>query len=100
LSGPQAAAAVAVNGGVPSFNRQRGFQNAIADNGVGDLTLTLTEPLDTDLEGCVVTGLQNNAIGNIAVESVDATHLRIRTFSGGVATDLHFWIMVWRLPPV
>lgn len=41
-----AAAHVHFTGGAPAFTTQRGFDNTITDNGVGDVTLTLKDAYD------------------------------------------------------
>ena len=88
----------------PNYRRSRGFSGPIVRNGAGDLTLTLTDPIDA-LNGDlgIFTGINHNDYGTLSVEVVDATHLRVRTFglfdSSPIAADLDFWILLGEIGP-
>ena len=88
-------------GAAPFYLRQRGFAPAIVRTGAGDITLELREGLDlAGGNGICLSGLNGADAGRMAVQVVDATHLRIRTFDGaGVAADLSFWLALMPIGP-
>lgn len=87
-------------GGTPIFFIQRGFVNAILDNGVGDYTLTLETGLFTGLlatNGAIVEIIPD-AAGYIATEwsVLTATTFRVRLADQtDTLADTSFSIMVW-----
>lgn len=95
-------AVCSVTGGNPAvYNRQRGFTAAIARTGVGDHTFTLSEGLDlAGGNGVCLAGLNAALGGQIAVEPVSATQLRVRTFdAAGVAAERSFWLALMPIGP-
>ena len=91
-----------VTGGNPAtYNRQRGFAAGITRNGVGDHTLELSEALDlAGGNGLCLSGLNANQAGQLGVQVVDGTHLRVRTMdAAGVAADLSFWLALMPIGP-
>lgn len=97
--GPFAMASVDVAvGGPATFAVQLGFVKSIVYNGTGDTTLELKEPIDLDKEAIVHVTSQDDQAARIAVEPIDLTHLRVRTFQTGAASDKHYWISIWPFP--
>lgn len=95
-------ALASVTGGNPAtYNRQRGFAAAIVRNGAGDHTLELKEGLDlAGGNGVCLGGLNADQAGQIGIQVVDATHLRVRTMdAAGVAADLSFWLALMPIGP-
>lgn len=88
-------AAAHVDSGTGLFTKQEGFVGNPLKNGVGDWTLTYATAMNTD-QGVVLATVQDQGGAatrmNITVQSVDTTHVRVRTFSNGTASDQHFWI--------
>ncbi len=87
--------------GTPAYFFNRGFAAAITDNGVGDITLTLSQEQNLSTQGLV--SIQPNAATPIIVSAVPvgATGLRVRTWSATVANpavtaaaDASFWVRV------
>jgi hypothetical protein len=93
--------------GAPAFFTQRGFANpGFTRNGAGDYTLTLQDGVNTQTQGVVLMGVQNNAPALISVEFLTTTTLRVRTLSATTATppvlaaaDVDFWLMVMEAGP-
>ena len=95
-------ALASVLGGNPAtFVRQRGFAAAVLRNGVGDHTFTLTEGLDlAGGNGVCLSGLNGVVAGQLAVEVVSATQLRVRTLDAAAApADLSFWLALMPIGP-
>lgn len=80
----------------------RGFSSVLR-NGVGDYTLTMTIPLNTNESGNVQATIQDDggdaSRRNITVQSLSLTQLRVRTFRVGAASEEHFWISVMEISP-
>lgn len=82
-----------------TFTNQVGFVlgAGIVKNGIGDWTLEYQTPLNTDNNLVVLTIQDQGGSGqreNITGESVDDTHIRVRTFQAASAKDQHFWIEI------
>ena len=84
-----------------AFFVQRGFANpGFVRNGVGDYTLTLQDGVNTQTQGMVLQGIQNNAAAMIAVEFLTTTTIRVRTLtSAAAAADIDFWLVVLEAGP-
>lgn len=94
---------------VAGYFNQRGFTEASDDNplanGVGDVTLSLTNGVAFD--NCLITtGVNDNAFAAISVEFLTTTTLRTRTCSISTATppvvaaaNLNYWITVDEFSP-
>ena len=93
-------AAASLNSTTGLYTAQSGFVGNPVKNGVGDWTLQYSFAFDTDLGFCSATVQDQGGAGqreNITVQSVDNTHVRVRTFQAGAAKDQHFWIALGRI---
>lgn len=89
-----------VTAGTPAWGVQRGFADAITDNGVGDYSLTMSNAQALATAGVVHATIQGASTGEIAVEVVSATVLRVRIKdNAGMALDSSFWIRVIPVSP-
>lgn len=102
--GDLAFGAVVVTAGVPAFGGQRGFADAIIDNGVGDYTLTLSNAQALATAGIVSVTPAGAVPCGFAAEVASASTIRCRFFSLTVVpvvavVDVNFWIRVSPLSP-
>jgi hypothetical protein len=97
FQGRIAFASIKFTAGVPSFLSQSGdFDAAITDNGAGDVTLTLANPIDPD--EAIYTGSTRSAIaGAVTFKALTDTTIRvfIDDFTGtGADYDCDICILV------
>lgn len=91
---------VAVAGGVPTLQANRGF-SAVADNGAGDFTLTMDNAQALLTAGNVQATVAGALFGVVTCEVASATTIRCRVWdAAGMALDnVGFWIRVTPISP-
>lgn len=102
--GDLAVGAVVLTAGAPAFGGQRGFADAIVDNGVGDYSLTMSNAQALTTAGIVSVTPGGAVPCGWACEVVSAAVVRVRIFSLTVvpavaAVDVNFWIRISPLSP-
>lgn len=93
---------ITVTAGTPAFAVQRGFLDAITDNGVGDYSVTMTNAQAVNTAGIVLATVSGATPGTATVEAVSATVLRVRCFNLAnppAAADLNVWLRVTPISP-
>lgn len=105
--GDLALAGVTFTAGTPAYSSNRGFAAAITDNGVGDVTLVLSNEQNLVTAANVQVSIRGALPGLISWEAVSTTGIRIRTWSCSVgmdadtaAADLDFQVRITPLAPV
>ncbi len=88
FQGRIAFASIAFNAGAPSFLSQSGdFDAAITDNGAGDVTLNLANPIDPD-EAIFLGSVRGATQGSVTITSATDTTIRLAISDFTALADL------------